>query len=107
MKADQSESPWSNFVGVSGYTHVGMFEGGAYYQYGVWRPEKISCMEDNRLYYNSPSRYFIVERIMQIAGEALTMEKFVERDVQKTDNTGTKAFDNADFRPLGKTILIY
>lgn len=107
VKADQSESPWSNFVGVSGYTHVGMFEGGAYYQYGVWRPEKISCMEDNRLYYNSPSRYFIVERIMQIAGETLTMEKFVERDVQKTDNTGTKAFDNADFRPLGKTILIY
>jgi hypothetical protein len=102
----QSESPWSNFIGLQGYGHVGMFEGGNYYKYGVWRPEEISCMWDNRLYYNSPSRYFIVERIMQIAGEEFSMEKFVEKDVQKTDNTQTKSTDMSEFRPLGKPILI-
>ena len=102
----QSESPWSNFIGVKGYSHVGMFEGGNYYKYGVWRPEEISCMWDNRLYYNSPSRYFIVERIMQIAGEEFTMAKFIEKDVQKTDNTQTKSTDMSEFRPLGKPILI-
>jgi hypothetical protein len=102
----QSESPWSNFIGLQGYGHVGMFEGGNYYKYGVWRPEEISCMWDNRLYYNSPSRYFIVERIMQIAREEFSMEKFVEKDVQKTDNTQTKSTDMSEFRPLGKPILI-
>lgn len=107
LKPQQSESPWSNFAGVQGYSHVGMFEGGYYYKYGVWRPEKISCMDDNRLYYNSPSRYYIVDRIMQIAGEEFNMEKFIEKDVDKTDNTGTKVYESTDFRPLGKTILIY
>ena len=102
----QSESPWSQFIGVQGYSHVGMFEGGYYYKQGIWRPEQISCMEDNRLYYNSPSRYFIVERIMQIAGEEFSMEKFLEKDVEKTDNTQTKSTDMSEFRPLGKPILI-
>lgn len=107
VKPQQSDSPWSNFIGVQGYSHVGMFEGGGYYKYGVWRPEKISCMEDNRLYYNSPSRYFIVERIMSIAGEEFNMEKFVAKDVEKTDNTQTKGVENGEFIPLGKPILMY
>lgn len=106
IKPQQSESPWSNFVGLQGYSHVGMYEGGYYYKQGVWRPEQISCMQDNRLYYNSPSRYFIVERIMQIAGEELDMEKFVAKDVVKTDNTQTKAVDMTVFRPLGKPVLM-
>ena len=102
----QSDSYWSHFAGVKGYSHVGMYEGGYYYKLGVWRPEEISCMWDNRPYYNSPSRYFIVERIMQIAGEEFSMEKFLEKDVQKTDNTQTKSTDMSEFRPLGKPILI-
>ena len=102
----QSDSYWSHFAGVKGYSHVGMYEGGYYYKLGVWRQEEISCMWDNRPYYNSPSRYFIVERIMQIAGEEFSMEKFLEKDVQKTDNTQTKSTDMSEFRPLGKPILI-
>ena len=102
----QSESSWSHFKGVQGYSHVGMFEGGYYYKYGVWRPEQISCMWDNRLYYNSPSRYFIVERIMQIAGEEFSMAKFMEKDVEKTDHTQTKATDMSAFVPLGKPVLV-
>ena len=104
--AQQSETYWSHFAGLKEYSHVGMYEGGYYYKYGVWRPEEISCMWDNRLYYNSPSRYFIVERIMQIAGEEMNMAKFVEKDVVKTDNTQTKATDMSTFIPLGKPIII-
>ena len=102
----QSESHWSHFAGVNGYSHVGMYEGGYYYKQGVWRPEVISCMQDNRLYYNSPSRYFIVERIMQIAGEEFSMEKFLLKDIEKTDNTQTKAVDMSTFIPLGKPIML-
>ena len=102
----QSESHWSHFAGLKEYSHVGMYEGGYYYKQGVWRPEEISCMWDNRLYYNSPSRYFIVERIMQIAGEEMNMAKFMEKDVVKKDNTQTKATDMSTFIPLGKPIII-
>lgn len=109
--AQMDKSPWANFKGLSGYSHVGMYEGGYYYKQGVWRPEVISCMEDNRSYYNSPSRYFIVERIMNIAGETFTLDKFIQKDVVKTDTTeatenGTKSLVWDEFVPLGKPILI-
>ena len=106
LSAQQSESYWSNFAGLKEYSHVGMYEGGYLYKHGVWRPEEISCMWDNRLYYNSPSRYFIVERIMQVAGEEMNMAKFMEKDVVKKDNTQTKATDMSTFIPLGKPIII-
>lgn len=102
----QSASPWANFIGLKDYTHVSMFEGGYYYKQGIWRPEKISCMQDNRLYYNSPSRYYIVERIMQIAGEELTLEKFIAKDVQKTDNTSQTKSSGEKFVPLAPPVLI-
>ena len=43
---------------------------------------------------------------MQIAGEELSMQKFIEKDVQKTDNTQTKSVDMSTFRPLGRPIMI-
>lgn len=103
----QKDSPWSHFEGLKDYSHVSMFEGGGYYKYGVWRPEKISCMDDNRPYYNSPSRYYIVERILSIANEELTMEKFIEKDVQKREEEETKSMNYVEeFRPLGRPVLI-
>lgn len=108
LEPQLDKSPWAQFKGLADYTHVSMYEGGYYYKQGVWRPEKISCMEDNRSYYNSPSRYFIVERILEIAGEELTMEKFIAKDVVKSDNTGEEQTKSQGdkFRPLGKPILI-
>ncbi|MBR7157650.1 MAG: hypothetical protein IKD16_04565, partial [Bacteroidales bacterium] len=123
----QSKSLWAHFQGVEGYSHVGMFEGGGLYTQGIWRPEKISCMEDNRKYYNSPSRFYIVKRILEGAGEippysrndsaetkaqiiADVMKIFLEKDVQKTDNTesATKGWEGVpyDFIPLGRPVLI-
>lgn len=55
---------------------------------GMWRSEYMSCMIDNREYFNSQSRYLIVKRIMDMCGEEFTFEKFLAKDIEKTDNTG-------------------
>ena len=122
---EQSKSFWAHFEGLADYSHVGMFEGGGLYYRGIWRPEQISCMEDNRKYYNSPSRFYIVKRILEIAGEVepfshsyspeqkaqklqKVMERFLERDVQKTDPNAVKGWEGVpyDFVPLGRPVLI-
>lgn len=122
---EMSKSLWAHFEGVEGYSHVGMFEGGGLYTRGIWRPEKISCMEDNRKYYNSPSRFYIVKRILESSGEippystadsdevkaeriVQVMKIFLEKDVQKTDNTATKGWEGVpyDFIPLGRPVFI-
>ena len=100
-----SELPWAQFIGRTGYEHVGMIEGGWYYAKGIWRSENISCMHDNRLYYDTQSRYLIVSRIMTIAGEQFDIEKFIAKDVQKKAPEGTKADMDHDTRPLAPPIL--
>ena len=107
---EQSKSPWAHFEGLEDYSHVGLFEGGSLYFKGLWRPEQISCMDDNRKYYNSPSRFYIVKRILEVAGEVepfshnyspmqkaqkmqKVMERFLERDVQKTDPTAVNGWE--------------
>lgn len=69
---------------------VGLFEGCFLYSYGVWRPEYNSCMNDNILYYNAPSREAIVRRIKNVAGETFDMGDFRRKDVVRTYN-GTRA----------------
>ncbi len=125
-----SDSPWAHFSGLSDYSHVGMHEGAYEYERGVWRPEVISCMHDNRAYFNSPSRFYIVKRILESTGEVesikstdsdvvkaakmqILMDKFVQKDVQKTDNTGISSNTNGgwegvpyDFVPLAPPIMI-
>jgi hypothetical protein len=67
-------------------------------------------MWDNRLYYNSQSRYLIVDRIMSIADEEMTLEKFIQKDVQKTDNTSTSNNTKANyvqkFVPLAPPVMV-
>lgn len=73
---------WSHFIGRSGYEKVGVFEGGGGYPRGVWRPEEQpSCMQDNRPYFNAPSREQIVRRIMTLAGETYDFDEFVRQDI--------------------------
>ena len=124
------QSPWAHFKGLSDYSHVGMFEGGNYYAYGVWRPEEISCMNDNRPYYNSPSRFLIVRRLLEIAGELtpiynsdsqevkaakikVAMDKFIAKDIKKSPNAviSSAAYSGwggvpYDFIPLAPPVLI-
>jgi len=63
-------------------------------------------MHDNRLYFDSISRYLIVKRIMSIAGEEFTLEKFIAKDVQKTDNTSQTKSSGEKFVPLAPPIFI-
>jgi hypothetical protein len=86
-----------------------MFEGACLYEYGVWRPEVMSCMDDNRYYYNAPSREAIVRRIMRASGKTFNMENFIANDKVRSDNTGlnTRAdYVSKPFVPLAPPILV-
>lgn len=125
-----ADSPWSHFAGLADYTHVSMYEGAKYYSKGIWRSEKNSCMIDNRPYYNSPSRFYIVKRILELAGELdpvtkddsptvkaskiqKAMERFLAKDTQKTENATKSSASYAgwdgvpyDFIPLAPPVFI-
>lgn len=119
---EQINSPWSHFLGVDGYPKIGMFEGGHYFSYGVWRPTENSCMTSSRLPFNAPSRFYIVKRILEIAGELepynfndsefvksekmqSAMKKFLEKDVKQSNNSTlqTRSWNGVpyDFVPAG------
>lgn len=101
-----STAHWGGYIGRTGYDAVGFYEGALLYQRGVWRPERISCMEDNRMYYNAPSREAIARRIFKASGKTFTMEEFYSKDKVKSDNTGTKANYVEDFIPLAPPVLV-
>lgn len=80
VSARQDRVSWEHFIGRPEYPDVGKYEGGNYYLHGVWRPEGISCMVDNRYYYNAPSRELIVKRIKELAGETYSFDEFLQYD---------------------------
>ena len=102
---DRSQVHWKQYFTTTGYEAVGLYEGGCLYGTGVWRPEYISCMEDNRSYYNAPSREAIVRRICKASGTTFSMSNFITNDKVKSDNTrGTRAPEM--FVPLAPPILV-
>lgn len=124
-----SQTPWAAFENLQDYSHVGVFEGGGLYRKGIWRSEYISCMEDNRKYYNSQSRFLIVKHILEHSKEvepvletdsdevkaeknALLMKLFIEKDYEKTDNTSSTSNTYMwggvpyEYKPLTNHILI-
>ena len=73
---------WRHMIGDSRFPKVGFYEGGyAEYGKGIWRSEKISCMIDDRPYFNACSRQLIVERIKKLSNEAFDYEDFLAKDV--------------------------
>lgn len=85
VTADISQSSasnyWKHMTNNSRFPKVGYFEGGHYCGKGIWRSERISCMIDNRRYYNAYSRQLIVERILSIANEPFNYDSFLAKDV--------------------------
>lgn len=63
------------------YGRIGIYHGAKSSLYYRWRPEPISCMIDNRPYYNTWSRILIVRLIMTKAGETFNMADFRAKDV--------------------------
>ena len=80
VTGDRANVHWAHYFSRKGYEAVEMFEGGYLYQKGVWRPEEVSCMQDNRSYYNAPSREAIVRRIMKVSGKSFIMNDCIDKD---------------------------
>jgi hypothetical protein len=84
LTANDSSYPWSWMPG-EGYTNEGLYEGGyASYSTGIWRPEIISCMYDNRPYFNAWSRYLIMQRVYSVCGESFSQSQFLAVDSGKS-----------------------
>ena len=78
---DPKTVKWADFLSDSRYKDkVGIYQGGANYAKGVYRPTPSSMMNDNMEYYNAPSRWAIYQRIMKLSGETPTFAKFLEYD---------------------------
>lgn len=93
---DKTKCPWNFFFNAPEYdmyySCVGMFEGARSHIKGIWRSEQISCMNDNRFYYDAPSRYSIVKQLKAAAGEEMVWSEFVNRDYDRLNaNTGTRS----------------
>lgn len=74
------ETSWAGFAGNPKYSMVDTWEG-ALFAKDIWRPERFSCMDDNRLYFNAPSRWAQVKRTLELAGVPYSFEQFMEDDV--------------------------
>lgn len=81
MSGDATQAPWAHLIYHPKYSdYVDMYEGGYMHSRGVYRSEATSCMNNNIPYYSAISRQAMVERIMAIAGEEFTLEKFYAKD---------------------------
>lgn len=66
--ANPLDVKWSQFLSDDRYDEgLGVYEGGAMYDYGVWRPTYESIMRNNTGGFNAPSRYAIWYRINKLA----------------------------------------
>lgn len=105
--SDLSGILWKDFVGLPGYPEVGAYEGGSQYQYGVWRSEENSCMNNNIPYYNIQSRWIIYRRIKQLAGLPYSVSDFLSMDkVTKFQGQQMSAPASHEFVPLARPKMI-
>lgn len=95
---------WKAFIGIEKYKNVNAYEGGSEYQYGVWRSEENSCMNNNVPYFNVQSRWIIVDRIMKISNQDFSIQDFIENDFPEyPSNLNIRAAK--EMIPLGTPIL--
>lgn len=82
---DSNAVPWAHLIGHPNYPEVGIYQGGHYYEKGVWRSEANGIMRTSSDgYFNTFCRELIVKRILTLAGEEYTFEKFLAKDVPPT-----------------------
>lgn len=95
---------WNKFISIDKYKHSGAYEGGSMYQYGIWRSEANSCMNNNIPYYNVQSRWVIVNRIMELNHIEYSLDDFIKAD-NVSQPIKTRTIDNK-LPPLGSPQLI-
>ena len=110
LTGDRELVHWKYYFDMAGYEAVGMYEGACLYDMGAWRPEYISCMVDNRPYYNAPSREAIVRRIMKASGSTFDFDDFLAKDARALSSGAVMAAQAPavpyDFVPLAPPVLI-
>ena len=82
---------WSSFLSDSRYEgQIGIYEGGALYAYGAYRPTYDSIMNEGWKYaaFNAPSRQAIYKRIMQLSGSSYSFDAFLKYDAVNCDTYG-------------------
>lgn len=106
VTGDRANVHWAHYFSRKGYEAVEMFEGGYLYQRGAWRPEDMSCMHDNRSYYNAPSREAIVRRIMKASGKSFIMNDFIDKDKVRKDPAAKSGYVEAAAVPFAPPVKI-
>lgn len=93
LSGKYEDVPWSHLLFHPSYGDiVDVYEGGYFHSRGVYRSEANSCMNNNIPYYSSWSRQLIVKRIMKLAGEDFSLEKFYANDNRTTRSRGSGTF---------------
>ena len=107
---DPSKIRWNAFLSDTRYKdEVGIYEGGALYATGVWRPSANSMMNEDAPFFNAPSRWAIYKRIMELSGESASFDAFLTYDaVNRSASVTTvrppmKAAANGARRPFVPT----
>lgn len=98
LSGKYKDVPWSHLIFNPGYGDiVDIYEGGYFHSRGVYRSEYNSCMNNNVAYFSSWSRQLIVQRIMKLAGEQFSLERFYANDSREIgkDFTGTRTLGPA------------
>lgn len=80
---DPESVPWAHLIGHPRYPEVGIGGGGDCYAMGIWHATPSSLMGTGTN-FNPVCRELIVRRILTLAGEEYTFEKFLEKDVPPT-----------------------
>lgn len=75
--------PWSHLIGHPNYPEVGIFEGGHYFDKGVWHSEKATIMAGAGGSFNAFCRELLYKRLLNLAGEEYSFEKFIAFDSEK------------------------
>jgi hypothetical protein len=101
--SDISQTSWKGFVDHPKYSMVGTFEGAYMYGKGIWRPEYNSCMNNSIPYFNAPTRWAQVRRIMHLAGFDYSFERFLQEYLIPKYPAETRS-KTEDFRPLAPPV---
>ena len=111
VSSDIEQLPWAHLIYNPNYSdYVDIYEGGWMHSRGVYRSETISCMNNNIPYYSAISRQVMVERIMEIAGEEFTLEKFYENDSDRFGNftkSDVQTPNPGQFNPHHESCVMY
>ena len=97
---------WAAFLSDNRYKNlVGIYEGAMTFEHGIYRPTEYSIMRYNTGGFNAPSRNAIYKRVMELAGENYSYEKFVEYDAINRSSSARMAYKTACQKAAGKKFV--